>query len=284
MSPERLAEKLAQAKASGRLPKVIIPVHLSGQSCDMSAIHALSEQYGFRIIEDASHAIGGQYRGEAIGNCRFSDITVFSFHPVKIITTAEGGMAMTNNARLARRMQMLRSHGITREEAEMTRPSDGPWYYQQIDLGFNYRMTDIQAALGKSQMLRLGEFVAKRHQLANRYNEMLADLPVVTPWQHEEGLSSFHLYVIQVKLIELEKSRRQVFNSLRTAGIGVNLHYIPIYLQPYYEKQGFKPEDFPESERYYQTSISLPLFPSLSDVHQDEVVDALKKALASNNN
>jgi UDP-4-amino-4,6-dideoxy-N-acetyl-beta-L-altrosamine transaminase len=284
MSPERLAERLARAEADGGLPKVVIPVHLCGQPCDMAAIHALSQQYGFRIIEDASHAIGGEYRGESIGNCRFSDITVFSFHPVKIITTAEGGMAMTNNTRLARRMQMLRSHGITREEAEMTRPSDGPWYYQQIDLGFNYRMTDIQAALGKSQMRRLGEFVANRHQLANRYNQMLADLPVVTPWQHGEGYSAFHLYVVQFKLSELDKSRRQVFESVRAAGIGVNLHYIPVHLQPYYEKQGFKLGDFPESERYYQNSISLPLFPSLSDVQQGEVVDALREALVSNNN
>ena len=242
MSMERLAEKLAQAEKSGSLPKVVIPVHLCGQPCDMAAIRLLGQQYGFKIIEDASHAIGGKYRGEPIGNCRYSDITVFSFHPVKIITTGEGGMAVTNDSSLAKSMQLLRSHGITRDVGEMTHAPDGPWYYQQIDLGYNYRMTDIQAALGLSQMQRLDEFVTKRHTIAKRYDQLLADLPVVTPWQHADSYSGLHLYVIRLKLKNIQKTHREVFEVLRAAGIGVNLHYIPIYHQPYYQGLGFKEE------------------------------------------
>lgn len=279
LSTERLAEKLALAKTSGHLPKVVIPVHLCGQPCDMAGIHALSQRYGFKIIEDASHAIGGKYKGEPIGNCRYSDITVFSFHPVKIITTGEGGMALTNDMQLAKRMQLLRSHGITREVSEMTHEPDGPWYYQQIDLGYNYRMTDIQAALGMSQMQRLDEFVVKRHVISKRYEQLLADLPVITPWQHPEGYSGLHLYVIRLKLAEIGKTHRQVFEALRAAGIGVNLHYIPVYRQPYYDDMGFKAGYCPEAEQYYSEAISLPIYPGLTLTEQDTVFRTLHAAL-----
>lgn len=279
LCPQSLERKLSQAERDGRLPKVVVPVHLCGQPCDMAAIHALSRRYGFKIIEDASHAIGGKYRDELIGNCRYSDITVFSFHPVKIITTAEGGMALTNDAALAERMALLRSHGITRDPVRMTRESDGPWYYQQIDLGFNYRMTDMQAALGISQMARLDDYVARRHALARRYDALLADLPVVTPWQHPDGYSGLHLYVIRLKLDRIARSHRQVFEALREQGIGVNLHYIPVHSQPYYQRMGFKPGDFPEAERYYAEAISLPMYATLSEAGQDRVVAALRAAL-----
>ena len=278
LSTERLAEKLAQAEKSGRLPKVVIPVHLCGQPCDMAGIHALSQRYGFKIIEDASHAIGGKYKGEPIGNCRYSDITVFSFHPVKIITTGEGGMALTNNENLAKRMQLLRSHGITREAGEMTHAPDGPWYYQQIELGFNYRMTDLQAALGLSQMQRLGEFVTRRHVIAKRYEQLLSALPVITPWQHPDGYSGLHLYVIRLKLAEIGKTHRQVFEALRAAGIGVNLHYIPVHRQPYYEGLGFKAGYCPEAEQYYAEAISLPMYPNLTEAQQDKVIESLRVA------
>jgi len=279
MSVERLVEKLARAEVAGNLPKVVIPVHLCGQPCDMAAIHALGQRYGFKIIEDASHAIGGKYRGEPIGNCRYSDITVFSFHPVKIITTAEGGMAMTNDAGLAKRMQLLRSHGITRDASEMTHAPDGPWYYQQIDLGYNYRMTDLQAALGLSQMRRLDDFVAKRHILAKRYDYQLTGLPVSVPWQHQDSYSGLHLYVIRLKLDQIGKSHRYVFEALREAGIGVNLHYIPVYRQPYFEDLGFKAGLCPEAELYYAEAISLPMYPGLTEEKQDSVVGALNKLL-----
>lgn len=279
MSVERLAEKLKHAEKKGNLPKVVIPVHLCGQPCDMAGIHALSQRYGFKIIEDASHAIGGKYRGEPIGNCRYSDITVFSFHPVKIITTGEGGMAMTNYAELAKRMQLLRSHGITRDVNEMTHAPDGPWYYQQIDLGYNYRMTDLQAALGLSQMRRLGEFVTKRHSIAKRYDQLLANLPVITPWQQADSYSGLHLYVIRLKLKEIDSTHRQVFEALRAAGIGVNLHYIPVHRQPYYEGLGFKAGYCPEAEQYYAEAISLPMYPGLTEAQQDEVVAALNLAI-----
>ena len=279
LSVERLAEKLAHAKKIGDLPKVVIPVHLCGQPCDMAGIHALSLQYGFKIIEDASHAIGGKYRGEPVGNCHYSDITVFSFHPVKIITTGEGGMALTNNAELANRMALLRSHGITRDPAQMTHEADGPWYYQQIALGYNYRMTDMQAALGMSQMKRLDEFVASRHALATRYSKLLSALPVITPWQHPDTYSGLHLYPIRLKLKELRVTHREVFDSLRAQGIGVNLHYIPVHTQPYYQSLGFKSGDFPEAECYYAEAISLPMYPGLTSQQQVRVVDVLRKAL-----
>lgn len=281
LSTDRLAEKLALAEKSGCLPKVVIPVHLCGQPCDMAGIHALSECYGFKIIEDASHAIGGKYKGELIGNCRYSDITVFSFHPVKIITTGEGGMALTNNENLAQRMQLLRSHGITRDAADMTHAPDGPWYYQQIDLGYNYRITDIQAALGMSQMQRLDEFVAKRHAIAKRYEELLADLPVITSWQHGDSYSGLHLYVIRLKLAEIGKTHREVFEALRAAGISVNLHYIPVYMQPYYEELGFQAGHCPEAEQYYAEAISLPMYTALTEAQQDQVVTALREATST---
>lgn len=279
LCPQALARKLEQAEREGRLPKVVVPVHLCGQPCDMQAIHALAQRYGFKVIEDASHAIGGKYRGEFIGNCRYSDISVFSFHPVKIITTAEGGMALTNNAELASKMALLRSHGITRDPALMTHEADGPWYYQQIDLGFNYRMTELQAALGISQMERLDQYVARRHQLAQRYDDLLGGLPVTVPWQHPDSYSGLHLYVIRLQLDKIGKSHRQVFESLREQGIGVNLHYIPVHTQPYYQDMGFQAGDFPQAESYYSEAISLPMFQTLNDAQQDAVIAALRVAI-----
>lgn len=279
--PLALERKLEHAEREGKLPKVVVPVHLCGQPCDMQAIHALAQRYGFKVVEDASHAIGGKYQGEFIGNCRYSDITVFSFHPVKIITTAEGGMALTNSLELAEKMALLRSHGITRDPQKMTHAADGPWYYQQIDLGFNYRMTELQAALGVSQLQRLDHFVARRHELAVRYDQLLAALPVITPWQHLDSYSGLHLYVIRLQMDELHTNHRRVFESLREQGIGVNLHYIPVHTQPYYQRMGFKVGDFPEAERYYAQAISLPMFQTMSEQQQDVVVAALKKALLS---
>lgn len=281
LCPQVLERKLEEAERDGRLPKVVVPVHLCGQPCDMQAIHALAHRYGFKVIEDASHAIGGKYRNELIGNCRYSDITVFSFHPVKIITTAEGGMALTNDAELASRLALLRSHGITRDPAQMTHEADGPWYYQQIDLGFNYRMTELQAALGNSQMERLDQFVARRHQLASRYDDLFADLPVTTPWQHPDSYSGLHLYVIRLQLDKIARTHRHVFEALREQGIGVNLHYIPVHTQPYYQRMGFRQGDYPEAERYYTEAISLPMFQTMTEAQQDEVVAAVRKAVAA---
>ena len=275
MSVERLAEKLEKAKKDGRLPKVVIPVHLAGQSCDMQGIGSLAKTYGFRVIEDASHAIGASYRGEKVGNCRYSDITVFSFHPVKIVTTAEGGMAVTNELALVKKMARLRSHGITRYPEEMTHSPDGPWYYQQIELGFNYRMTEMQAALGVSQLRRLDEFVAQRHLLADRYNQLLHESFIVTPWQHPDTYSAYHLYVVRVEGVGKQPGHIEAFDNLRSDGVGVNLHYIPVYRQPYYEAMGFSQTEYPESESYYGQAISLPLFPGLSPQDQDEVVQLL---------
>lgn len=279
LCPQALAAKLEQADKQDQLPKVVVAVHLCGQPCDMQALHALSQRYGFKLIEDASHAIGGQYQGEFIGNGRYSDITVFSFHPVKIITTAEGGMAMTNDDTLAERMNLLRSHGVTRDPALMTREADGPWYYQQVDLGFNYRMTELQAALGVSQMARLDDYVARRNALADRYDDLLAELPLTVPWQHPDSYSGRHLYVIRLDLERITTSHRQVFEALRGQGIGVNLHYIPVHTQPYYQQMGFQQGDFPLAEAYYAEAISLPLYPGLSEAQQDKVVAALRSAL-----
>jgi UDP-4-amino-4,6-dideoxy-N-acetyl-beta-L-altrosamine transaminase len=281
LSVDHLEEKLKRAKVSGKLPKIVVPVHLCGLPCNMKLIWELSQEYGFRIIEDASHAIGAKYQGEPVGNCRYSDITVFSFHPVKIITTGEGGMALTNDSELARKMNLFRSHGITRDPQMMTQEPDGPWYYQQIDLGFNYRMTDIQAALGISQMERLDNYVSRRHELANRYRSMLADMPVKTLVQHPDSRSAYHLFVIRLKLEKIKHTHRGVFESMREKKIGVNLHYIPVHTQPYYQRMGFDLGDFPESERYYDEAISLPMYASLTDSEQDQVVEALKKSLAS---
>jgi dTDP-4-amino-4,6-dideoxygalactose transaminase len=272
MSVEALRTKLINAEKTGRLPKVVIPVHFAGQSCEMKAIKVLADQYGFQIIEDASHAIGGRYLNEPIGLCRYADITIFSFHPVKIITTAEGGMALTNNPELAQRMALLRSHGITRDAKQMTE-NHGAWYYQQQDLGFNYRMTDMQAALGLSQMQRLDDFILKRHAIAQRYTQQLSELPINTPWQHPDTFSAYHLYPIRIK------NRKSVFDKLRSADIGVNVHYIPVHTQPYYQNLGFKIGDFPVAEAYYQEAISLPMYPTLTETQQDLVIDLLHKAL-----
>lgn len=280
LCPVALERKLIQAEQEGRLPKVVVPVHFSGQPCDMKSIHALATRFGFKIIEDASHAIGGRYSGQPIGSGEYSDITVFSFHPVKVITTGEGGMAVTNNKVLARRLGLLRSHGITREPELMTKPMDGSWYYQQVSLGFNYRMTDIQAALGASQMTRLEQYVAQRHRIAKNYNALLADLPITLPWQHPDSYSGLHLYVIRLQLDKISRSHKEVFEYMRSKDIMVNLHYIPVHMQPYYEKMGFKQGDFPEAERYYSEAISIPMYPTLTEAQQQEVVAALREALA----
>lgn len=281
LSVTALEEKLIIAEKEDKLPKVVIPVHFSGQPCDMAAIYALSQKYGFKIIEDASHAIGGKYKDETIGNCRYSDITVFSFHPVKIVTTAEGGMAVTNDLKLAEQLNLLRSHGITRDESLMTKSADGPWYYQQIELGYNYRMTDMQAALGVSQMQRLDEYVAKRHELAERYNQLLKDLPITLPWQSEDSYSGLHLYVIRLQLDKISKTHLEVFKGMREVGILVNLHYIPVHLQPYYQEMGFKEGQFPEAEQYYKEAISLPMFPTMTEEQQNFIVNTLKQLLLS---
>jgi UDP-4-amino-4,6-dideoxy-N-acetyl-beta-L-altrosamine transaminase len=279
LCPTELEKKLVLAKQQGKLPKVVVAVHLCGQPCDMAAIHALSLQYGFKVIEDASHAIGATYKGEAVGNCRYSDITVFSFHPVKIITTAEGGMAVTNDPHLAQQMGLFRSHGITRDPEHMNRTADGPWYYQQIALGFNYRMTELQAALGLSQMNLLDHAIARRHALADQYSTLLQDLGLDLPWQHPDSHSSYHLYVVQLQDTQLH-SHRAVFESLRAQHIGVNLHYIPVHTQPFYAQMGFKANDFPKAQSYYSKSISIPMYASLSDAQQQHVADALAKAVA----
>lgn len=279
LCPQALAQKLEVAELQGTLPKIVVAVHLCGQPCEMQAIHALAQRYGFKIIEDASHAIGGKYQGEFIGNGKYSDITVFSFHPVKIITTAEGGMVLTNDGELSDKMALLRSHGITRDPKQMTHEPDGPWYYQQIELGYNYRMTELQAALGISQMARLDHYIARRHQLAERYNQLLASLPVIIPWQHPDSYSGLHLYVIRLQLQNIKKTHRQVFESLRDQGVGVNLHYIPIHTQPFYAKMGFKPCDFPMSQNYYHEAISIPMFQTMTNDQQDQVVAALAQAL-----
>ena len=279
LSVDALQKKLVQAKLEDKLPKIVIPVHLCGQSCEMEKIHALSKEYGFHIIEDASHAIGGKYQSDYVGSCKYSDIAVFSFHPVKIVTTAEGGMALTNNATLAQKMDLLRSHGVTRNTALMNKETEGPWYYQQVELGFNYRMTELQAALGVSQMHRLTQFVEKRHTISNKYNEILKDLPIILPYQIPESYSGLHLYVIRLKLGELKASRKQVFEALRAKGIGVNVHYIPVHTQPYYENLGFKLGDFPVAEAYYDSAISLPMYPDLTDDQIEYVYQILKEVL-----
>jgi UDP-4-amino-4,6-dideoxy-N-acetyl-beta-L-altrosamine transaminase len=280
ISVDRLAEKLVIAEKIGKLPKVVIPVHLCGQPADMAGIFNLGQKYGFRIIEDASHAVGGRYKDEPIGNCRYSDITVFSFHPVKIITTGEGGMVVTNDPTLAKKMRLLRSHGITNSKEDMLLcPSVEIWNYQQIDLGFNYRMTDIQAALGLSQLGRLDEFITKRRDLAQRYDKLLSTLPLQTPWQHSDSYSAYHLYVVRFRLDEVNKAQRQIYDALHLAGILVNLHYIPVYRQPFFAQMGFKAGYCPNAEQYYSDAISIPLYPSLNESQQDRVVAAIHSAL-----
>ncbi|BCD87795.1 UDP-4-amino-4,6-dideoxy-N-acetyl-beta-L-altrosami ne transaminase [Pseudomonas solani] len=275
----QLEARLESAERDGTLPKVVIPVAFAGQSCDMARIGELARRYGFRVIEDASHAIGASYGGRPVGCCEYADITVFSFHPVKIITTAEGGLLTTNDPQLAERLRRLRSHGITRDPAAMTGPSEGPWYYQQLELGFNYRMTDLQAALGLSQLQRLDAFVARRRQLVARYGERLAGLPLGLPQLQAGAEPAWHLYPVRLRLERLQRSHREIFEALRGAGIGVNLHYIPVHLQPYYQQLGFAPGNFPEAERYYAEALSLPLFPDLTDDQQDQVASTLASVL-----
>jgi UDP-4-amino-4,6-dideoxy-N-acetyl-beta-L-altrosamine transaminase len=275
---QQLAQKLAESEKAGTLPKVVIPVHLCGQPCEMSDIYTLSLRYGFKIIEDASHAIGGKYRDESIGNCHYSDITIFSFHPVKIITTGEGGMAVTNDDTLAKKMRLLRSHGISSNTEDMQpRPVQEIWNYQQIDLGFNYRMTDLQAALGLSQISRLDSFVEKRHRIAAKYDSELADLPVQTPWQHPDSYSAYHLFPIRIKSNKSNTSQRQVYDRMQEAGINVNLHYIPVYRQPFYEAIGFKMGYCPEAELYYREVLSIPMYPALTDAEQAKVIHVLRE-------
>jgi UDP-4-amino-4,6-dideoxy-N-acetyl-beta-L-altrosamine transaminase len=280
MCPIALENKLMHAQQHGKLPKVLVAVHMCGQPCDMAAIHALGMQYGFKIIEDASHAIGARYKNEPVGNCRYSNVTVFSFHPVKIITTAEGGMAMTNDDALAKRMALFRSHGISSTPSDMqVRPADEIWNYQQIELGFNYRMTELQAALGLSQLSKLDEFVQTRHTIASKYDQALQALPVKTPWQHPDAYSSYHLYPIQVESSTCGKTQKEIYQALTKAGIKVNLHYIPVYRQPHFERLGFKPGYCPNAEHYFKSSISIPVYSSLSEEMQSRVVEEVRSAL-----
>lgn len=280
MCAQTLAAKLEQAERLGALPKVVIVVHFAGLSADMKAMRVLADRYGFKLIEDASHAVGGAYLGKPVGSCAYSDIAIFSFHPVKIITTAEGGMALTNDAGLARRMRRLRSHGITRDCAEMQLSCDGPWYYEQIELGFNYRMTDVQAALGLSQIRRIEMFIERRRQLADRYDDLLKTLPLQLPARPSDARSAWHLYVVELDGSRTTMDRRTLFERLRGRGIGVNVHYIPVHLQPYYRARGFAPGQFPRAESYYAHAISLPLYFDLQIQQQDEVVTALRAELS----
>lgn len=277
MSVAELQHKLETAV---KKPKVVIPVHLAGQSCDMESIKALADEYGFKIIEDASHATGADYKNTKVGSCCYSDMTVFSFHPVKIVTTGEGGIVLTNNKELYEKLKLYRSHGITRDSDLMTQEADGPWYYQQIELGFNYRMTDMQAALGCSQMDSLDDFVARRRYLVKRYNEKLKDLPLRTPYQDEDTNPSWHIYIIRVDFTKVKLSKKEIFARMKDRGIVLNLHYIPVHTQPYYQKLGFQKGDFPVSEKYYEEAITLPLYYDLTDEQQDEVIEALKEVLA----
>ena len=279
MSAEALENKLEQAERLGTLPKIVVPVHFAGQSCNMVSIHALAQRYGFKVIEDASHAIGAKYKEQPVGSCKYSDITIFSFHPVKIITTGEGGMALTNDADLTNRMQMLRSHGITRAPEQLQYEPSGSWYYEQLELGLNYRMTDIQAALGLSQLERLDKFITRRQSLASNYDSVLTDFPLVLPFQYKDTYSAFHLYVIQIDPIRSSQERGAVFEYMRNAGVGVNVHYIPVHTQPYYRRMGFKMGQFIEAERYYANAITLPLFYELDEIQQSEIKTRLGKAL-----
>ena len=272
ISVQNLRDKLNSARRSGDLPKVVIPVHLAGEPCDMVSIKNLSNEFGFKIIEDASHAVGGHYLNNPIGSCEYSDITIFSFHPVKIVTTGEGGAALTNCAQLDQKLKLLRSHGITRNKNLMKFPTDDSWYYEQIDLGFNYRMTDIHAALGLSQLSRLREYVEKRHKIAENYDMGLADIKIQLPFRNSENKSALHLFVIKVD----ERQHKMIFHNLRKKNIGVNLHYIPVHTQPYYQKLGFKWGDFPNSEAYCKRAISLPIYPTLKLDEQNYVIDTLK--------
>ena len=291
LSIECLSEKLEVAKKIGRLPKVVIPVHLAGQPCDMQEIYELSQQYGFRILEDASHAIGAKYKDELVGSCAYSDITIFSFHPVKIITSCEGGMAITNNLKLANKIRLLSSHGISSNKDInetntlfhgdlVRRPLEEIWNYQQIYLGFNYRLSDVHAAIGLSQLHRINSFITKRHYIAERYNKLLSYLPLVLPLQNKYSYSSFHLYIVRLKLNEINMTQLQVYNAFHTAGILVNLHYIPVYRQPYYEDMGFKKGYCPNAEKYYSEALSIPIYFALKDSEQDKVVKTMAEILS----
>lgn len=279
MSVEQLERKLVVAKQQGKLPKIVIPVHFAGQSCGMEEIAALGKFYDFKIIEDASHAIGSTYRQTKVGSCTFSDMTVFSFHPVKIITTGEGGMVLTNRDDLHQKLILLHSHGITRDPLYMVSESHGPWYYQQVDLGYNYRMTDIQAALGLSQLARIDEFVQRRHYLAGQYDQAFREMPVVPVQQCADTYSAFHLYVIRLQLNKIRKTHCQVFTELQEKGIKVNLHYIPVHIQPYFKKMGFRKGDFPNAEAYYAEAISIPLYFGLSDENQEKVISCIREVI-----
>tara|TARA_R110002110_G_scaffold2830_1_gene14151 strand:+ start:82345 stop:83499 length:1155 start_codon:yes stop_codon:yes gene_type:complete len=278
LSVEALEEKLINAKRNRTLPKIVIPVHMCGQSCDMKRIYALGERYGFSIIEDASHAVGGYYDNHPIGNCQYSDIAIFSFHPVKIITTAEGGMAVTNSLELAESMRSLRSHGITRDTNLMLNEPDGPWYYEQLSLGFNYRMTDLQAALGLSQLKKLNKYVNKRHKIAEKYSKALVNLPITLPAQHSDSYSSYHLYPILVNQ-NSPINKHDLFVKLKNEGIGVNVHYIPVHLQPFYKKLGFVSGSYPVAEDYYDRTISIPIFYGLKEKQQDYIIEKLTQLL-----
>lgn len=272
MSVALLELKLQVAQMSGKLPNVVIPVHFSGEPCDMASIKELSVEYGFKIIEDASHAIGGQYEDKLIGSCQYSDLTVFSFHPVKIITSGEGGAVLTNCPLVDKKLKLLRSHGITRDRELMVYPSDDAWYYEQIDLGYNYRMTDIHAALGLTQLTRLHEYVEKRQSIASRYDQELNGSNLKIPYRNPANKSALHLYVIQVEL----SKHKSIFHKLRDNNIGVNLHYIPVHTQPYYQKLGFAWGDFPNSENYYNRAISLPMYPTLTEDEQTFVIKTVR--------
>lgn len=278
MSLAALEQKLQRAATEGTLPSVVVPVDFAGLPCDLAEMRALADRYGFRILEDASHAVGARYRGKPVGSA-YAHVSVFSFHPVKIITTGEGGLVTTNDDELARKIQLLRSHGITRDPAQMVGPSEGGWYYEQVALGFNYRITDVQAALGSSQLARLPSLHARRVELAARYDEKLRSFPLHLPARVADRESSWHLYAVQIDSTRSTVSRATVFAQLRDAGIGVNVHYIPIHLQPYYQQLGFRRGQFPNAERYYEGAITLPLFPQLSEAQQDRVVAALAEAL-----
>lgn len=279
LSPEDLERRLGRA-SRGSLPKVILPVHFAGHPCDMDRIAGIAGKYGAILIEDACHALGARYRGEPVGSGRYASMTVFSFHPVKVATTGEGGVVVTNSPALFERLALLRSHGITRDPARMQGPPHGPWYYEQIDMGFNYRLTDIQAALGESQLGRVDAFVARRRFLAARYDDLLAGLPLILPGRHPDVLPAWHLYVVRLDPARTGKNRRRVFEAMRSEGIGVNVHYIPVHTQPVYRERGFRNGDFPAAEAFYEHAISIPLFPDLTEGAQDVVVDALRRALA----
>lgn len=279
ISVDELEKRLCEAKRTGQTPDVLIVTHFAGQPCDLEQIYQLSKEYGFSVIEDAAHAVGAEYRGKKIGGCQHSDICVFSFHPVKIITSGEGGMITTNREDLYQRMADLRVHGVVRDSARMECNSDGPWYYQQQELGYNYRLSDIHAALGLSQMKRVDAFLSRRRELANRYKDQLSNVPIQLPLEQTDSKSSWHLYVVRIQLENIAQTRKEIFETLKSAGIGVNVHYIPVHVQPYYRALGFQPGDFPEAEKYYNEALTLPLFPALTDSKQEFIIDHVREII-----